>query len=460
MGRKNSPAYMKWLVLALLGTMTATIVMHAFPVVAGDLPLAAGSPLAGFNFDDRPLLLPIQRNFQMAMLTAGSELGRSCGKMEAYGWRMNQAEQQRVNQIFNNTVDRLRGLGYSIEAEAPVSISHDITLFTADRLDRHFLFMWSAGEIGLVLTLCETAAPSPPRPMVNIWPSADGLSKDVVQSNLDVPHPSTLRLQNPTNFTPIGNWTGDYICAQGYTGATLSITQLKGENFQGTFHFYPTAKNPYVPEGRYAVYGQYDRDSQRILINPGKWIQRPKNFYDTVMVGGFDPSRGTFSAYFQGINGCTSFEAKYQANSSEVLKKAVTKKKHKKKVVHKTTASKPAVTTSAPATPPTNLAPTAANASAKPVDVPVAPAPVPSLTPAVVPPATSPAAAPVTAAPEPAPSAVPAVPTPPAPTPAAQPAAPTTPPASPVSALVVPSAVPAATEPPTSITLPAAGVGK
>ena len=58
--------------------------------MANDLPLAAGSPLTGVSFDDRPLLLPVQRNFQMAMLTASSQIGRSCGRMESYGWRMAQ----------------------------------------------------------------------------------------------------------------------------------------------------------------------------------------------------------------------------------------------------------------------------------------------------------------------------------------------------------------------------------
>ncbi len=86
---------------------------------AADLPVAAGSPIAGIAFDDRPLMLPVQRNFQMAMLTAGSELGRTCGTMEAYGWRLDQSEQGRVNQIFNNTVDRMRAQGFVVETKSP-----------------------------------------------------------------------------------------------------------------------------------------------------------------------------------------------------------------------------------------------------------------------------------------------------------------------------------------------------
>src|ERR1700761_4664294 len=109
-------------ILSLLVIVTLFKALSPVPAFSADLPLAAGSPLAGFAFDDRPLLLPVQRNFQMAMLTAGSELGRSCGRMEAYGWRMAPSEQQRVNVIFNNTVDRLRGLGYSIESQAPSSV--------------------------------------------------------------------------------------------------------------------------------------------------------------------------------------------------------------------------------------------------------------------------------------------------------------------------------------------------
>ena len=107
--------------------------------------LAQSSPLSGITFEDQPLQLPVQQNFQMALLTASSELGRSCGKMEAYGWRMKQSEQGRVDQIFNNTVDSLRGLGYVVETQAPSSVSKDVTLFTADRQDRHSMFMWSAG---------------------------------------------------------------------------------------------------------------------------------------------------------------------------------------------------------------------------------------------------------------------------------------------------------------------------
>jgi hypothetical protein len=291
---------MAFLLFALMGL--------AQPAAAAtDLPLAPESVLAGVSFDDKPLILPVQRNFQMAMLTAGSELGRSCGKMEAYGWRMNQSEQGRVDRIFSTMVDRLRDLGYEVEMQSPTSVSRDITMFTADRGNKHLLSMWSAGDIGLVMVLCQTSAP--PRGRMAAPPSVQVFPQAVTQSNLEAPRPNAAK-PGAASFSPVGSWTGSYVCAQGYTGATLRIEPMHGNNFVGTFHFYPTAKNPSVPEGSYAVYGQYDPELLRILINPGKWLKRPTNYYNTIIVGSFDALADNLSAYFQGINGCTSFEAK------------------------------------------------------------------------------------------------------------------------------------------------------
>ncbi|NTU77422.1 MAG: hypothetical protein HGA90_06385, partial [Alphaproteobacteria bacterium] len=338
----------KHVVMTLL--MALGLWLAPMPLRAGDLPTAAGSPLAGITFDDRPLLLPVQRNFQMAMLIAGSEMGRTCSRMEAYGWRMAPEEQQRVNQIFNNTIDRMRAQGFAIEAKDSHSVSRDVTLFTADRPDKHLIFMWSAGEIGLVMVLCETSAPLPP--------ARGALNQQLTTSPSEQPLPNVgTPLRNPTvpvqlnrtgkprfeSFTPVGDWVGAYACAQGTTGATLQIHRVKGEHIEGVFRFYPTPKNPYVPSGRYAISGDYDRDSQRILINPGKWLERPKNFFNTVMIGSFDPLSKTFSGFFQGINGCTSFEARYSINSSEIengyaRKAGITSKKPAKPLKAKTKA--------------------------------------------------------------------------------------------------------------------------
>ena len=419
---------MKQTVCWMKAVLTAVLVVGMLGWVgqaqAADLPLAAASPLTGVAFDDRPLLLPVQRNFQMAMLTAGSELGRSCGKMEAYGWRMGQTEQGRVNQIFNNTVDRLRLMGYSITPQTLSSVSKDITLFTADGSNRHFIFLWSAGELGLVLNICETTAPTAAAnragslvPSVQVFP--------VPMESM----PKSNGRYDAGSFTPIGEWVGGYTCAQGYTGGTLIIDKLRGRDFEGVFKFYATPKNPTEPAGSYTVYGQYDKDSKRILINPGKWIKRPRNFYNTVIVGSFDPVHDGFSAYFQGISGCTSFEAT-RADTDYITPTAKPHKKHvvkKKKVVKKVApvvAAPVASSDNSVAPAPMDNAPLLAPA---PADTAPAAAPVATpVTPALV---TTPAAPPQPVAP-PAPvsSAVPAVPVTPALQPATAPAqAPTLP---------------------------------
>lgn len=345
------PLIHSFLTAVLLGLVLASgIFLYGQPVSASDMPYAAGSPSAGITFDDRPLLLPVQRNFQMAMLTASSELGRTCGSMEAYGWRMAPNEQQRVNQVFNNTVDRLRAQGFMVESKSPSSVSRDVTMFTADRPDKHLIFMWSAGEIGLVMVLCETSAPvtTAPRaasPFESMAPLPSRSQRDAVPagSAFSAPLPLTRTgKKSVADFSPVGDWVGTYTCQQGTTGGTLQIAHMRGNQFEGTFRFYPTPRNPYIPTGRYTVTGDYDRDTYRILINPGKWLEHPANYQNTIMIGSFDPVAQTFSAYFQGINGCTSFEAHYSSASNLINDKVdaragkASKKTLKKKKAAKT----------------------------------------------------------------------------------------------------------------------------
>lgn len=339
------------LVVAVLG-LVFFATMRSF---ANDMPTAAGSPIAGISFDDRPLILPVQRNFQMAMLTVSSELGRSCGRMEAYGWRTDPSEQGRVNQIFNNTVDRVRAQGYAVESKTSNSVSRDVTLFTADRSDKHLIFLWSAGEIGLVMVMCETSAPLSPIPLSNsremtpsqpaTFPSQLPLAETSQAVARQTPSPSrTAARTSHASFSPVGGWAGTYTCAQGTTGATLQIDSMKGDQFEGSFSFYPTAKNPYVPKGKYLVFGEYDAESQRILINPGKWIKRPKDYYNTIMIGSFDPVAKTFSGFFQGITGCTSFEANadHVVSEREARREATASKLKAKKPAEKKKATKKA----------------------------------------------------------------------------------------------------------------------
>ncbi len=373
---------------------TTGLLMDLPMAQAAELREALSSKIAGISFDDKPLSLPIQRNFQMAILAACGELGRTCASIEAYGWRMKADEQTRVNAIFNEVVDHLRGQGFVVQSQKTNVVADDVTLFTADRADKHLVFMWSAGDIGLVLVLAETSAPltqrlvatgkdtppsvsapssagaAQPTPPVHTLPNRPsqatgapvGLSSSSSLATASLAEtgariasiqPKTAALPSPTlftrsgmkaypNFSPVGEWVGTYSCMQGATGVTLSITSLRNDRFEGTFRFYPTPRSPDVAAGAYKVSGDYDPASRRILINPGAWITHPSHYYNTVMMGSFDPVAMTFRGYFQGISGCTSIEARYEPSASmqgvptaEKLKKEKAAKKAGHKAVKK-----------------------------------------------------------------------------------------------------------------------------
>lgn len=337
--------------LALFVFLIGAMAFVPMKAMAADMPTAAGSPIAGIAFDDRPLMLPDHRNFQMAMIAISSEMGRSCGQMESYGWRLDPEEQNRVNLLFNNTVDRLRAQGYTVEPRQSKAVDADVTLFTADRDDKHLLTLWSAGEIGLVMVMCETSAPlnaSHANTMQNaLTPTTFGQdpigAANRVRSGTMAKTPERPVQLTRTGkviheeFSPKGSWVGSYTCIQGTTGAELKVDSIKGDQFKGTFSFYPTDKNPFVPKGKYKVFGEYDAESLRILLNPGKWLDRPDGYYNTIMIGSFDPVNLSFSGYFQGITGCTSFEAKYEASrpKAKLVKKKKAKRKAKKKKAKK-----------------------------------------------------------------------------------------------------------------------------
>lgn len=327
---------------ALIAALTVIVIGSSGLAHAEDLKQVSSSPMTGITFDDAPFQLPLDRNFQMAMLTVSTELERTCGKMEAFGWKVEKTEQRRVDRIFKNSINKLRSLGYTVSPETLKEDTRDITIFTADRFtadtsNKHFIFLWSAGNRGLVLNICETDGPLARTGRNPIGPTVETfqLPMQGATSMQASPMWKGKKKAGSAAFTPLGRWVGGYTCNQGLTGGTLNIKQLKGQDFKGTFEFFPTDKNPYVPSGSYEVFGQYDKESKRILVNPGKWIKQPRGYFNTVIVGRFDPDADTFSGFFQGIRGCTSFEAHHEGPRVNAVKKTAKKKKAVKKAPKK-----------------------------------------------------------------------------------------------------------------------------
>jgi hypothetical protein len=129
----------------------------------GSLERASASQLSGVTFDDQPLRMPESESFRRSIDTVAFELGRPCRAREFLGWPLQQTEQTRVDRIFGETIEKFRQRGFTVLPHQPKAAGADISVFTADRttgeFDRHILGLWSAGDVGLLLMLCDTEAP-------------------------------------------------------------------------------------------------------------------------------------------------------------------------------------------------------------------------------------------------------------------------------------------------------------
>jgi hypothetical protein len=92
-----------------------------------------------------------------------------------------------------------------------------------------------------------------------------------------------------------GEWTGTYACRQGETALRLTIGESAGRA-SATFAFSPTAANPSVPRGTFAVAGAYDAHTRRVDLNPVAWVgdSSPGGYSMVGLVGTFDASLRTF----------------------------------------------------------------------------------------------------------------------------------------------------------------------
>jgi hypothetical protein len=125
-----------------------------------DWPLADTLQGAGITFADKPVTLPVTPQFQTALTSIATDLGKSCTSMAAYGWRLSQTEQERVNGIFSGTVAALQAQGFAMTPHTPANASREVTVFSAMRAKTELLLLWSAGESGLALLTCATPAES------------------------------------------------------------------------------------------------------------------------------------------------------------------------------------------------------------------------------------------------------------------------------------------------------------
>ena len=76
----------------------------------------------------------------------------------------------------------------------------------------------------------------------------------------------------------LGVWHGTYICAQGLTGLTLTISGSAADAIGAEFQFYAVAQNPGVPSGRFRMSGVFDGAASVLVLEPGDWLERPPGY--------------------------------------------------------------------------------------------------------------------------------------------------------------------------------------
>lgn len=106
----------------------------------------------------------------------------------------------------------------------------------------------------------------------------------------------------------LGPWVGTYVCAQGLTGLTLSITDATPTNARALFHFYADPRNPRVPTGCFSMTGTYDPGSGRLQLKGKDWLLRPGGYRVVHFDGQVDAEGRRFSGTVSGAPACKQFD--------------------------------------------------------------------------------------------------------------------------------------------------------
>jgi hypothetical protein len=103
-----------------------------------------------------------------------------------------------------------------------------------------------------------------------------------------------------------GKWVGTYICGQGITGLTLTLSTAS-TGISATFEFYPTPKNPNIPSGTFSLAGQFTEDGS-FSLEPKSWIIRPKGYGMVGLVGNINNNLNEITGNISKIRTCKTFQ--------------------------------------------------------------------------------------------------------------------------------------------------------
>ncbi|HEV7271932.1 OmpA family protein [Pseudoxanthomonas sp.] len=106
----------------------------------------------------------------------------------------------------------------------------------------------------------------------------------------------------------LGPWVGTYVCAQGLTGLTLSITEATPTRASALFHFYADRRNPRVPTGCFTMDGTYDPASGRLQLKGKEWLLKASGYRVVHFDGHVDAEGRSFTGKVSGGTSCKQFD--------------------------------------------------------------------------------------------------------------------------------------------------------
>lgn len=106
-----------------------------------------------------------------------------------------------------------------------------------------------------------------------------------------------------------GDWAGKYVCAQGVTTLTLTISKAKATgDVTAVFRFGPLPENPDVPNGEYRMQGKYDPVARRITLSGDHWINQPNGYVMVGLDGVMSSTGQKIAGHVPDLFSCTDFE--------------------------------------------------------------------------------------------------------------------------------------------------------
>ncbi len=106
-------------------------------------------------------------------------------------------------------------------------------------------------------------------------------------------------------------WSGSYVCNQGLTNLTLTITRQGSADLTAVFAFSEHPDNPGVPSGSFNMVGTFDPNGDVVELDATDWIRQPQGWGTVDLEGVLDPTQSHIEGEVL-FNGCSSFSVSKQ----------------------------------------------------------------------------------------------------------------------------------------------------